>query len=322
MVSRPARLRAPPRLTALHRASRARAPGSAAASSARAARASRGRPRAHPGSAWDMGGGERWRGEDRRCHKPTQTSVCTGALSVCMLECFRRVNSGGECGALGGRGGGIHGVRGASRDVLARGPGFSPDIYPPRAPLAPCFHPPETLHRQRLRPAPLGGPSQPGRGLHRRGGARGRGARPGGSAGVARAVAPGGRTRVPHAPLRRARRCRGVPPPSSASREPRTRRARAPGAARPRPGLPRGPGRRAARGALPSPPPPSRRAAEARPFSSPSGPGEAQGVGGGEGRVPPAPPPCYLPLAWAGSSGAPAPHSPALPRSAAAAEER
>ena len=46
------------------------------------------------------------------------------------VECFRRVDSGGECGAPRGRGAGMHGVRGASRDVLARGPGVSPDICP------------------------------------------------------------------------------------------------------------------------------------------------------------------------------------------------
>ena len=33
----------------------------------------------------------------------------------------------------------------ASGGVPARGPGFSPDLCPPRAPVAPCFHPPETL---------------------------------------------------------------------------------------------------------------------------------------------------------------------------------
>ena len=59
-------------------------------------------------------------------------------------ECFRRVNSGGECGAPRGQGGGnggIHGFRGASGGVPARGPGFPPDLCPPRAPLAPCFSP-------------------------------------------------------------------------------------------------------------------------------------------------------------------------------------
>ena len=61
------------------------------------------------------------------------------------VECFRRVNSGGECGAPRGRGGGTHGVRGASGSGPARGPGFPSDLCPLRAPLAPCFHPPETL---------------------------------------------------------------------------------------------------------------------------------------------------------------------------------
>ena len=59
----------------------------------------------------------------------------------------RRVNSGGECGAPRGRGGGRHGVRGAWGGVPARGPGFPPDICPPRAPRAPCFqHPPAHTH--------------------------------------------------------------------------------------------------------------------------------------------------------------------------------
>ena len=52
--------------------------------------------------------------------------------------------SGGECGAPRGRGGGIHGVKGASGGVPARGPGFSPDICP-RAPPCPACSPPESL---------------------------------------------------------------------------------------------------------------------------------------------------------------------------------
>ena len=40
----------------------------------------------------------------------------------------------------------MHGVRGDSGGVPARGPGIYPDLCPPRAPLPPCFHPPETLH--------------------------------------------------------------------------------------------------------------------------------------------------------------------------------
>ena len=39
----------------------------------------------------------------------------------------------------------MHGVRGASGGVSARGPSFPPDLRPPRAPLAPAVHPPETL---------------------------------------------------------------------------------------------------------------------------------------------------------------------------------
>ena len=56
-------------------------------------------------------------------------STPTVRLSV---ECFRRLNSGGECGAPRGRGGGRHGFRGASGGVPARGPGFS-QISAPRA---------------------------------------------------------------------------------------------------------------------------------------------------------------------------------------------
>ena len=44
---------------------------------------------------------------------------------------------------LGAGGGGTHGVRGASGDLTVRGPGFPPDIRPPRAPLAPLILPPE-----------------------------------------------------------------------------------------------------------------------------------------------------------------------------------
>ena len=69
-------------------------------------------------------------------------STPTVRLSV---ECFRRLNSGGECGAPRGRGGGRHGFRGASGGGSARGPGFPSDLCPPRAPLALCFHPPEPL---------------------------------------------------------------------------------------------------------------------------------------------------------------------------------
>ena len=56
-----------------------------------------------------------------------------------------RVNSGGECGAPRGRGGGRHGVRGSSGGVPARGPGVSPDLCPRARPSPPVFHPPETL---------------------------------------------------------------------------------------------------------------------------------------------------------------------------------
>ena len=55
------------------------------------------------------------------------------------VECFRRVNSGGECGAPRGRGAGIHGVRGDSGGVSAREPGISPDFCPCARPSPPVF---------------------------------------------------------------------------------------------------------------------------------------------------------------------------------------
>ena len=56
--------------------------------------------------------------------------------------------AGASAGRLGGKGGaGRHGVRGASGDVLARGPGFPPSSLPPaRAPSPPVSNPPETLN--------------------------------------------------------------------------------------------------------------------------------------------------------------------------------
>ena len=55
------------------------------------------------------------------------------------FECFRRVDSGGECGAPRGRGAGIHGIRGSSGGIPARGPGFSPDLCPRARPSPPVF---------------------------------------------------------------------------------------------------------------------------------------------------------------------------------------
>ena len=55
------------------------------------------------------------------------------------LECCRRVNSGGECGAPRGRGAGIHGVRGDSGGVSARRPGFSQISAPRARPSPPVF---------------------------------------------------------------------------------------------------------------------------------------------------------------------------------------
>ena len=59
-----------------------------------------------------------------------------GEFPNLLLECFRRVNSGGDCGTPRGRGGGRHGVRGASGGVPARGPGFPQDPCP-RTPYSP-----------------------------------------------------------------------------------------------------------------------------------------------------------------------------------------
>ena len=47
-----------------------------------------------------------------------------------------------------GEGGGIHGVRGCLERLSGPGTWLSPRSLPPRAPLAPCFHPPETLNHQ------------------------------------------------------------------------------------------------------------------------------------------------------------------------------
>ena len=52
------------------------------------------------------------------------------------------LKKGGDYGPPRGKEGGMHGFRGASGDVRAQEPGF-PQISP-RAPLAPCFHPPDT----------------------------------------------------------------------------------------------------------------------------------------------------------------------------------
>ena len=52
----------------------------------------------------------------------------------------------GRARPASGRWGGIHGFRGASGDVRVLGPGFPPDLRPPRAPpLAPLVLPPESL---------------------------------------------------------------------------------------------------------------------------------------------------------------------------------
>ena len=130
------------------------------------------------------------------------------------VECFRRVNEGRVRPASGGGKGGIHGFRGASGGVPARGPGVSPDLCPRARPSPPVCHPPETLQcggrpasggggRKARRPGCLGrravrarGPgltpypvpgSEPGRGGRAAGGvvhAGRRGARAAGPAGL------------------------------------------------------------------------------------------------------------------------------------------
>ena len=54
--------------------------------------------------------------------------------------CFGRVETGGECGRHRREGAGMHRVRGASGDVLARGPAF-PQISAPARPPRPLFPP-------------------------------------------------------------------------------------------------------------------------------------------------------------------------------------
>ena len=90
------------------------------------------------------------------------------------------MNSGGEFGAPRGRTGGIHGVRGASGGVPARGPGFSLIYGPPARPSPPVFtlrkH--STLHSRHLSARPKSAAVRGG--LIRRGRGCGSGGEPGG----------------------------------------------------------------------------------------------------------------------------------------------
>ena len=68
-------------------------------------------------------------------------------LSLSLWSVVRRVNSGGECGAPPGVGGRKARRQGCLGRRSSPGTWLFPRSLPPRAPLAPCFHPPETLHR-------------------------------------------------------------------------------------------------------------------------------------------------------------------------------
>ena len=80
-------------------------------------------------------------------------AVASAGAPPPLLQTARRVppdlplpQDRGEHGPPRGGGGGIHGFRGASGDVRVLGPGFSPDLRPPRAtPPAPLVLPPESL---------------------------------------------------------------------------------------------------------------------------------------------------------------------------------
>ena len=76
------------------------------------------------------------------------TSPETSALSLAsggVLSLKWRVNSGGECGAPPGVGGRKARRQGCLGRRSSPGTWRFPRSLPPRAPLAPCFHPPETL---------------------------------------------------------------------------------------------------------------------------------------------------------------------------------
>jgi len=90
-----------------------------------------------------------WRGA--RCVPPPPPSGARGRAL--------RPALGGEGAAMNG----IHCVRGASGDVLARGSGLSPDL----GPLAPPVHPPETLDGGATGQGPASGRGPPPRGFSR-----------------------------------------------------------------------------------------------------------------------------------------------------------
>ena len=89
-------------------------------------------------------------------------------------ECFRRVNSGGECGAPRGKGAGIHGIRGASGGVPARGPGSSQISAPRARPSPPVF----TLRKHSTGGQELPSTSHPGGTSRVKGGGGARSERP------------------------------------------------------------------------------------------------------------------------------------------------
>ena len=69
-----------------------------------------------------------------------------------LVECFRRVNSGGECGAPRGEGGRNSRRPGDLGRLFSPGTWIFPRSLPPRAPLAPCFHPPRKHSSLQPRP--------------------------------------------------------------------------------------------------------------------------------------------------------------------------
>ena len=80
-------------------------------------------------------------GQHNRRHALTQLQSTVRRMDVLAPE--RSVSGGwtggGECGAPRGRGAGIHGIRGDSGGVPARGPGFSSDLCPRARPSPPVF---------------------------------------------------------------------------------------------------------------------------------------------------------------------------------------
>ena len=123
-----------------------RAPGLGAPGRARGRAGAGAATTCRPGAEGREGGahsrrsGARWWGQAWRGRRRGGGGATTMKEQEVLV--FRRVNSGGECGAPRGMGGGMHGVRGASGDVRVRGPGFPSDLRPRAPPLAPLVHPP------------------------------------------------------------------------------------------------------------------------------------------------------------------------------------